>query len=58
VDGKCFYMKDGTKEWYDPVSDWVEKDGKYFFYVYGWEYQISVDLVEKIEDYDSQASSD
>ena len=52
MNGRCFYFKDGTKEWFDPVSDWEERDGKYFFYVFGWEHQIPIDSVERIEEYD------
>ena len=32
--------KDGTKEWYDPVSDFTESDVSFYFFVGGNDYLI------------------
>ncbi len=46
--GIQFYYKDGTTEWYDPISDYVETETEYTFYVLGYSYNISK---EKVKDY-------
>jgi len=50
--GKEFKYKDGTTEYYDPIEDFVEIDGDYVFYIGKYKWEIPVEEVESIRDYD------
>ena len=43
---------DGTKEYYDPISDWTENDVAYYFFVGGYDYYIHKSEVKSLREYD------
>jgi len=49
--GMEFIYKDGTNEYYDPISDWVENDVAYYFFVGGTQYVIDKVDVESLREY-------
>ena len=49
--GLEFKYKDGTNEYYDPVTDFEENQKEYCFYVGGTQYVIDKEEVESIREY-------
>ena len=47
-----FIYKDGTSECYDPISDWVENDVAYYFFVGGNDYYIHKSEIKSLREYD------
>lgn len=43
--------KDGTKEYYDPISDWISYETVYIFYVGGNRYSIEKEEILALREY-------
>jgi hypothetical protein len=58
MSGICFYMKDGTKDWYDPVADFREDGEAFIFFVFAFEYMVEKSMVDHFEWYEPKETDE